>query len=204
MIIYGTRGREVHVGSGQFNCPRCKSEQEYNHKEVKRYFTLYFIPLIPIGTSGAYIECRGCAGTFAPEILTYDPEVERQKTAETFRRLAVLFLLDVKRCTSSMLEALQDYVGDAVDMDIERQDIADDVKQAQSAAPDTLKFFKSQTSEFSEGGKFVLLRVLRQILESECPLQEHEKNRLLELAKAMGLRTKQVTAFLEADLEEEA
>lgn len=196
MIIWGTRGREVHVGSGHFNCPRCQRQQEYNQKEVKRYFTLYFIPLIPIGTAGGYVECRSCAGTFATEILSYDPEVERQKTAEKFRRLAVLFLLDVKRVTAPTLKALQDIVSDAVDMDIERQDIANDVKMAQNATPDTLKFFKAQTSEFSEQGKFHLLHILRQILESECPLQEHEKSRILELSNAMGLRKSQVTAFL--------
>lgn len=202
MIIYGTRGREVHVGSGHFNCPRCQCQQEYNQKEVKRYFTLYFIPLIPMGTAGGYVQCRSCAGTFATDILSYDPEVERQKTAVTFRRLSVLFLLDVKRVTSPTLRALQDIVSDAVDMDIERQDIADDVKMAQSAAPDTAKFFKMQTSGFSDDGKFALLRVLRQILESECPLQEHEKYRIVELAKAMGLRTRQVTAFLESSLDD--
>ena len=88
MIIYGTRGKEVNIGSGQFDCPRCQSSQSYNHKQIKRYFTLYFIPLIPMGTAGAHIECQGCGGTYAPEILTYDPEAEREQNAATMRRLS--------------------------------------------------------------------------------------------------------------------
>lgn len=203
MIIYGTRGKNVHTGGGEFTCPRCASEQTYKHFEVKNYFTLYFIPLIPMGTAGEYVECEGCAGTFAPEILTYDPEVERQETATTLRRLSVLFLLDVNRCTSSTLEAVQEIVGDAVGLDIEREDIATDVKQAQSASPDTKNFFKTQTTEFSDEGKFLLIITLRRILETESPLQEHEKTRLVELGKAIGLRAKHVKEILESDLDDE-
>jgi len=204
MIIYGTRGRNVHTDSGEFTCPRCGIEQSYKHYEVKNYFTLYFIPLIPIGSAGEFVECEGCAGTFAPEILTYDPEVEREEMATTFRRLSVLFLLDVNRCTSSTLQSLQEIVGDTVHMDIEREDIAKDVKQAQSASPDIKKFFKNQTSEFSEEGKFLLVITLRKILESESPLLQHEKDRMAELGKAMGLRAKHVKQVLDADLDEES
>lgn len=203
MIIYGTRGKNVHAGDGQFLCPRCGVEKPYKHFEVKNYFTLYFIPLIPIGKAGEFVECGGCAGTFAPEILTYDPEVEREETATTFRRLCVLFLLDMNRCTQSTLEALQDILSDTLDYDIERDDVARDVRQAQSAAPDTKKFVKSQTSEFADEGRLLLLITLRRILESEGPLQEHEKTRIVEFGKMMGLRAKAVTKVLEMDLDKE-
>lgn len=202
MIIYGTRGKNVHVDSGDFTCPRCATEQSYKHMEVKNYFTLYFIPLIPMGKAGEYIECEGCGGTYAPDILTYDPEVEREEMATTLRRLSVLFLLDVSRCTSPTLQAVQEIVGDTMDFDVEREDIAKDVKQAQSASPDIKKFFKNQTSDYAEDGKFLVIITLRRILEVEGPLQEHEKTRLTELGKAMGLHAKTVKEVLEADLEE--
>ena len=202
MIIYGTRGKNVHVDSGEFTCPRCADEQSYKHIEVKNYFTLYFIPLIPMGKAGEYIECEGCGGTFAPEILTYDPEAEREEMATTFRRLSVLFLLDVNRCTSSTLKAVQEIIGDTMNFDVEREDIAKDVKQAQSASPDIKKFFKTQTSGYADDGKFLLIITLRRILETECPLEENERSRLLELGKIMGLRAKTVKEVLEADLDE--
>lgn len=202
MIIYGTRGKNLEVDSGDFTCPRCATEQAYKHIEVKNYFTLYFIPLIPMGKAGEYIECEGCGGTYAPEILTYDPEVEREEMATTFRRLSVLFLLDVNRCTSPTLKAVQEIVSDTMDFDVEREDIAKDVRQAQSASPDAVKFFKTQTSSYADDGKFLLIVTLRRILEVEGPLQEHEKTRLTELGKAMGLRAKTVKEVLEADLED--
>lgn len=39
------------------------------------WFTLYFIPIIPLGTRGFYIECAQCAGTFGPEVLSAMDEV---------------------------------------------------------------------------------------------------------------------------------
>ena len=48
LIIYGTKGRETVVKSGRFYCPSCGPDIRYQLKEVRRYFTLYFIPLIPL------------------------------------------------------------------------------------------------------------------------------------------------------------
>jgi hypothetical protein len=69
MIIYGTRGRESLIGTGQFFCPRCQSQQSFGHKRISRYFALYFIPLFPISTVGEYIECGACGGEFSMEVL---------------------------------------------------------------------------------------------------------------------------------------
>jgi len=73
MIIYGTRGRESLIGTGQFFCPQCQAEQSFGHKRISRYFALYFIPLFPIATLGEYIECGGCRGEFSMEVLNYRP-----------------------------------------------------------------------------------------------------------------------------------
>jgi zinc ribbon protein len=69
LIIFGRRNRPKVVQRGSFTCPRCGPGREYEHKQVRRWFTLYFIPIIPLGTAGEYVECRSCAGTFRPEVL---------------------------------------------------------------------------------------------------------------------------------------
>jgi hypothetical protein len=81
MIIWGTCGREKIVGNEEFFCPRCQSEAVAEHVRVKRYFTLYFIPLFPISTVGEYIRCEECAGTFNMDVLdlTRDEVEEAQK-----------------------------------------------------------------------------------------------------------------------------
>ena len=73
MIIWGTRGREIELTTGQFNCPKCDAIQPYKRKRVARYFTLFFIPLFPIQTLGEFVECQSCRQTYKPEVLNYKP-----------------------------------------------------------------------------------------------------------------------------------
>ncbi len=68
-IIWGTRARTKVIGRGEFHCPRCNANQSYAYKQVKRWFTLYFIPLFPTRTLGEYVECGSCAATWKPEVL---------------------------------------------------------------------------------------------------------------------------------------
>ncbi|MFT6255427.1 MAG: hypothetical protein ACJATV_001691 [Granulosicoccus sp.] len=73
MIIFGTRGITTTPEKGDFNCPSCTSVQHYGLKRVRRFFTLYFIPLIPLDKLGEYLECLSCKDTYKPNILNYDP-----------------------------------------------------------------------------------------------------------------------------------
>lgn len=40
---------------------------------MNRWFTLYFIPLIPLGKVGQYVECRRCSNSYADTVLTQSP-----------------------------------------------------------------------------------------------------------------------------------
>ena len=65
MIIYGSRTIYSTSGHGGFHCPRCQMQRQFAHKAGRTWFTLYFIPLIPLWRAGAYIQCTSCGGEFA-------------------------------------------------------------------------------------------------------------------------------------------
>ena len=64
MIIFGSRGLDLKRGEGTFFCPNCQTDRVYNLKERKRMGHLYWIPLLPLGSLGKFIECKACRGTF--------------------------------------------------------------------------------------------------------------------------------------------
>jgi hypothetical protein len=70
MIIYGYKHREVELGTGKFHCFKCEVQRPYRHKKLVRYFTLFFIPLFPLGTLHEYVECQVCGRTYALGILS--------------------------------------------------------------------------------------------------------------------------------------
>lgn len=78
MIIFGTRGITTTPDKGNFHCPSCSNSQRYAFKRVRRFFTLYFIPVIPLDKLGEYIECLTCKDTYKPAVLDYDPEKQAQ------------------------------------------------------------------------------------------------------------------------------
>ena len=71
LIIFGRRAVTGSQGNGTFHCPACGPDNPYTHKRVRSFFTLYFIPLIPMKTLGEYVECDRCQGKYKPEVLSY-------------------------------------------------------------------------------------------------------------------------------------
>jgi hypothetical protein len=61
LIIFGLRVVFFTVGNGQFHCPNCGGDREYRRRQGRRFFTLFFIPVIPLNKVGPEIvECSTC------------------------------------------------------------------------------------------------------------------------------------------------
>ena len=75
LVIYGWRTLESQAEYGQFHCPVCQGQRQYTLIKLNRYFTLYFIPLIPLGTVAQAVECHSCRRQFEQDVLTYNPGV---------------------------------------------------------------------------------------------------------------------------------
>lgn len=78
MIIFGTRGITSVLQKGTFHCPACGAGADFERKGVRRWFTLFFIPCIPLHQAADYLECKRCGGTFKPGVLTWNGVVPGQ------------------------------------------------------------------------------------------------------------------------------
>src|SRR5262249_21327507 len=80
MSILGPRGVTFGGHAGEFNCPGCGwTSQPYEHKTVRRFFTLYFIPVIPLDKLAEYVRCMTCGGTYQTSVLSFDPKAETDR-----------------------------------------------------------------------------------------------------------------------------
>jgi hypothetical protein len=61
MIIFGIRGgkRKDHGAALPVTCPNCNNQTFYRYLTVSKWFTLFFIPVIPI-SSKHYLMCPVC------------------------------------------------------------------------------------------------------------------------------------------------
>lgn len=81
-IIFGTRGVTSTIKEGEFYCPQCACEKHYRHRKVTGFFTLYFIPLIPLGSRGEYVECQSCRNTFVERVLQLSEAIANARQEE--------------------------------------------------------------------------------------------------------------------------
>ena len=69
MIIWGWKTVFRVIGSGVFSCPTCGADRNYERRKAQRFFTLFFIPLIPLKVVGEFIRCTYCKNDFRESVL---------------------------------------------------------------------------------------------------------------------------------------
>ena len=69
IVVWGWRTVFRLVGSGVFSCPNCGADRNYERRRAQRFFTFFFIPLIPLKVIGEFIRCTYCKTDFRESVL---------------------------------------------------------------------------------------------------------------------------------------
>lgn len=69
--IAGTRIVWTPVGDGEFYCPGCGGDRNYQRLTGRRRFTLLGVPVLPRGTAGPVVECAACRHHFGTDVLDH-------------------------------------------------------------------------------------------------------------------------------------
>ena len=69
IIIFGSKVRYKTLSTGQFYCPQCKARRDYELRQARNWFSLYFIPVIPLNQVGEFVTCLTCGTNFQKEVL---------------------------------------------------------------------------------------------------------------------------------------
>ena len=93
IIMWGFKVIFRTLSSGTFYCPKEEADRSYKLRSAQRFFTLFFIPLIPLKKLGTVVECEGCKSQFAENVLTIPTTAQRgDALAATVRSGAVAML----------------------------------------------------------------------------------------------------------------
>ena len=70
LFIWGFKILYKLLDGGNFFCPRCGGDREYEHRIGKKWFTFYFIPLFPVGKpQNEHVRCKTCQNMFTMQVL---------------------------------------------------------------------------------------------------------------------------------------
>ncbi|WP_432137503.1 MULTISPECIES: TerB family tellurite resistance protein [unclassified Streptomyces] len=73
--ILGTRTAWTPVGDGEFFCPGCGGDRNYQRLTGRRRFTLLGVPVLPRGETGPVVECAACRRHFGTDVLDHPTTV---------------------------------------------------------------------------------------------------------------------------------
>ncbi|MFJ5993931.1 TerB family tellurite resistance protein [Streptomyces sp. NPDC092370] len=69
--ILGTRTAWTAAGDGEFFCPGCGGDRNYQRLTGQRRFTLLGLPVLPRGETGPVVECAACRRHFGTDALDH-------------------------------------------------------------------------------------------------------------------------------------
>jgi len=191
MIIFGTRGVTYNNTEGRFHCPRCKSEQGYHQKRVRRFFTLYFIPVIPLDLLAEYIDCDACRSTWDNEVLAYNPAAENKAFEAEFeravKRVMVMMMLADGNVESSEVERIREVFEQIASVKLTEADVHAEADKVRAEKVSLDQFLKSVAARLNDNGKEMVVKAAMLVAASDGNLADEELQLLADIARALGM-----------------
>ena len=200
MIIFGTTGIKSTVKEGKFLCPQCAVEKSYRHRKVNKFFTLYFIPLIPLGSAGEYVECRTCKGTFVPRVLDYKPDQGKNEFQSEYekamRHTMVLIMLADGEIDESEMETVHLIINKFGHNDMTRGELEAYVSNVQRRQEPVDTYLKKVTPYLNEHGKETVIKCALAVAAADGHIDKSEIAVIQNMAKAMEMSSSHVKGII--------
>ena len=192
MIIFGTRGIKSTMSEGQFLCPQCATNKPYKHKKVTKFFTLYFIPLIPLGQAGEYVECQSCKGTFVPRVLDYKPNNQAGNAfqsvyEEAIRHSMILMMLADGIIDEQEMIMVQKIINKFGHNDISRPELEMLVAAVQRKKEPVDTYLSKITPSLNQHGKEIIIKCGIAVALADNVFDDTEKLMIQDMARAMEM-----------------
>lgn len=184
LLIFGLAVFFRTVGEGDFHCPNCGGDRHYRRRVARRWFTLFFLPVIPLNRVGEVIECRTCRGRFDLAVLRM-PTARQMEVAlpEAMRRAAAIVLAagdpGDPRARARAAEAVRGYGAADFDDDLLQADL-----EAVADPGDAIARAGAQLT--TEAREWFLAQAVRVAL-ADGVLDDAERQALHLVANRLGL-----------------
>ena len=201
-IIFGTRTITSHVRRGKFLCPVCERDT-YNLKKVRRFFTLYFIPLIPLDVVGHFVECDFCLETFDPMVLEYEQQHQRaveqavaDEMSRAFKQVLLLIMMADDIMEEAEISAVANVYLGFFGQRLERPTIHAEATFLEQEGLQLAECVEPVVPLLNEEGRAMLLEGAIMVALSDGRIDPHEEPMLYELAQLLGFDADRVDALI--------
>lgn len=190
LIILGLRVFYRTMAQGMFYCRRCGGDREYRHRAGRRWFTVFFLPVIPLNRVGEHVQCTTCRTRYVTEVLTQPTTARMQAALPAGMRAAVSAMLRSGDPSSpvSRQRAIEAVIGSGVP-DYDEATLNADLMQPFEVIRPALNQVGTQLT--IQAREWYLAEVIR-IALADGPLSETERQAALAIGADLGMTQAQV------------
>ncbi len=113
LIIWGLRVVYHTIAQGVFYCRKCGGDRNYRHRAGRRFFTLFFIPVIPLNKTGEHVQCLTCKTRYVTDVLRLPTATQMQAALPAGVRAMISVMLRAgdPGCVAARRRAIEMAVG---------------------------------------------------------------------------------------------
>ncbi len=195
MLILGTTRLTFTKSKGMFHCPTCSTQRPYRHRTVRNFFTVYFIPLIPLNQESEYAECQECRGKFERSVidLTAEALATRQQHAvyELIRRALVTMLAQEDVVSDEELDTVRDFVQEYMQQPIDNDHMLHEAARVQQMGVSAADYIAGINPELDDNDRRLLVRYAFLLASANGELAASQQRLLVELPALLGMSESQ-------------
>jgi hypothetical protein len=195
MIIFGVSVFYIFglIGTGQFHCPHCGGDREYEHRTARRFFTLFFIPVIPLDKVGEVVRCKTCHTKYDPIVLSRPTTAQLASALPAGMRAAASVMLRAGGANDASIRAAVDAVHEAGATDYTAQHLQGDVNQPAEFAVEPLR---TLAANFTQDACERQLANAVRIGLADGALNSHERDAVRWIAEQLGMTPAHATGVI--------
>ncbi len=195
MILIGTFDWASTRLRGLFTCPNCGSTQKFRLRASRPFLTLYFIPVIPIGSLQEFVQCMSCKNSFETAILAANmlatqtsstladakPQDQAAPFTEDLLKVIALIMVEDGQVTEDEIRIARRIFENIAEENLTREDLGRMCAFVQQQRLTTLSFFATARGRRSHEEKLLLVQAIFGVAGADG---EISPKRLQSLAKA--------------------
>jgi tellurite resistance protein len=198
-IIFGTRGLKHTVDSSpvlQNKCPNCSSGDLVN-KLYRRWFTLFFIPVIPLDVVDRFYQCSNCKSAYNENIKQIlqqsqqDQEKAQKEAKLVFCRALIASMSHMTMIDGNIAPEEEREIDDAMsqfpDFEQELKSIKESILKYGNKENQVFEYLYEARNILSSEGIVTLLAQAGVILLADGDIQEEEEALMKDYLIACGL-----------------
>lgn len=183
----GTMGITTKRDKGKFFCPSCINESSYQRKLVRRFLTVFFIPLIPLDVESDTLKCDVCGTQWLPDVLEFDPQAYRREFHTHLLRVMVLLILDDGRINERQVAVMQEVYQEVAGHTLTRAQLATEFELAKQHNLSAVDYLRRVDLRLGEPAKDRIIRAAFLTATATGQLSELQQKQLSQFPAAMGI-----------------